>query len=156
MDTMCNQGDEMNKKICLALILLSCFIGISQKAYCEEEWPVCPLCRRANNQRAPQNQKAAATFTRGAMNTFFGWTEIIYEPSNEVKSGGNLGYGIGKGVGLAIKRSALGIGEMLTFWAPKGNKDEGYLTLSTDCPLCMGRKRSKQEQEELKKTLTSP
>jgi len=96
---------------------------------------ICPICHRANNPDAPYTEKAGATLVRGATNTAFGWTELLLQPASEVNSGGSLLTGIGKGVGFAVKRTAAGIGELFTFWTPKGK--DGYLNLTTDCPVCM-------------------
>ena len=98
---------------------------------------MCPICGRANDQNASYPDKAGFTLLRGVTNTAFGWTELLVQPTEEAKNGGNLAVGIGKGIGQAVKRTALGLGELLTFWSPKGK--EGYTTLTTDCPICMGR-----------------
>ena len=100
----------------------------------EEAPPPCPICRRANNQHAPYLEKAGSTLARGATNTMFGWTELLLQPTEEVNHGGNLVVGIGKGVGNAVKRTALGLGELLTFWTPKSH--DHYLSLTTNCPIC--------------------
>jgi putative exosortase-associated protein (TIGR04073 family) len=102
-----------------------------------EELRSCPICRGANNQSAAYAEKAGSTLMRGATNTAFGWTELLTQPTEEVKAGGNLLVGVGKGVNQAMRRTFLGVGELLTFWTPKGPK--GYLTLNRDCPICMGR-----------------
>jgi len=99
----------------------------------------CPICRAANDQSAPYGQKAGTTLVRGATNTAFGWTEMLTRPTEEVKTGGNLLVGIGKGMNQAVRRTFFGIGELMTFWTPKG--PNGYLTLNRDCPVCMGRER---------------
>lgn len=98
---------------------------------------ICPICHTANNEAAPYPDKAGSTLLRGAVNTAFGWTELLIQPSAELQTTGNIGIGIGKGIGLAVKRTALGFGEMLTFWTPKS--PEGYFRLNQDCPICMGR-----------------
>ena len=106
----------------------------------EEPAPMCPICQHANDEQAAHGQKASATFVRGAMNTAFGWTELLTQPTEEVKAGGNLMAGIGKGIGFAVKRTGVGIGELLTFWTPKGKR--GYLKLTNDCPICMGKREA--------------
>lgn len=103
----------------------------------EETAAICPICHRANNQAAAYPEKAGMTLARGAMNSVFGWTELLVQPTNELQAGGHLLVGIGKGVGFAVKRTAFGVGELLTFWIPKGQ--HGYLQLNNDCPVCMGR-----------------
>ena len=74
------------------------------------------------------------TLVRGMTNTTFGWTELLTQPSAEVERGGNLATGIGRGVGYAMKRTAAGLGELFTFWVPKGTN--GYPVLVEDCPIC--------------------
>ena len=95
---------------------------------------MCPICRQANNPQAPYAEKAGSTLVRGAINAAFGWTELLVQPTEEVNRHGNLAVGVGKGIGFAIKRTALGFGELLTFWTPK-DKD-GNFTLAQDCPIC--------------------
>ena len=109
----------------------------AEEQHRSEEPRLCPICRAANSQSAPYTEKAGSTFMRGATNTAFGWTELLTQPTEEVKTGGNLLIGVGKGMNQAVRRTFLGVGELLTFWTPKGPK--GYLTLNHDCPICMGR-----------------
>jgi putative exosortase-associated protein (TIGR04073 family) len=124
------------------LLIAVIFIGnvsSSRAAFAAEEPSspaptTCPICRQANNQQAPYAEKAGSTLVRGAINTAFGWTELLVQPTEEVNRGGNLATGVGKGIGLAIKRTALGLGELLTFWTPKGK--EGHAILARDCPIC--------------------
>lgn len=119
------------------------WIIVSAVAWCSaggvgqaEEAPVtCPICRTANDQTRAYVQKASSTLVRGATNTAFGWTELLIQPTAEVERGGNLAVGIGKGLGYSVKRTAVGVGELFTWWLPKGKR--GYLTLSHDCPICM-------------------
>ena len=115
-------------------VSLALILGLGAPASAQESRPMCPICRRANNQDAPYTQKASMTLVRGAVNTAFGWTELLVQPAQEVKAGGSLLSGIGKGVGSGVKRTLVGVGELLTFWTPKGK--EGYLTLSPDCAVC--------------------
>ena len=116
---------------------LGLILGIARPALAEQPPTICPICNAANNDAADYSQKAGSTLVRGALNTAFGWTELLVEPAEEVKEGGNLVTGIGKGVGFAVKRTFLGVGELFTFWTPKGQR--GYLRLNKDCPVCMGR-----------------
>jgi len=94
----------------------------------------CPICGRVTDS-ASYSDKAGNTLVRGASNTFFGWTELLRQPVQEVKAGGNAFVGIGKGVGEGVKRTFAGLGEVLTFWTPKSK--DGYLQFSKDCPICM-------------------
>ncbi len=124
------------------LFIVAIFVGTmspARAAFAAEESssPVpttCPICRQANNQQAPYAQKAGSTLVRGAINTAFGWTELLVQPTDEVNRGGNVLTGVGKGIGLAVKRTALGFGELLTFWTPKGK--DGHVVLTRDCPIC--------------------
>ncbi|MBI3319315.1 MAG: hypothetical protein HYZ89_01835 [Candidatus Omnitrophica bacterium] len=119
-------------------LVIGLVLSVTTPVSAKEPPVICPICHRANDQTATYSEKASTTLVRGAMNTAFGWTELLIEPTTEVKAGGHLAAGIGKGVGLAVKRTAVGLGELLTFWTPKSKT--GYLKLSEDCPLCMGKR----------------
>ena len=95
--------------------------------------PLCPICTSANNDRAPYAEKAGNTLVRGALNFGFGWTELILQPAQEAKSGGNIISGVGKGLSHSFSRTLGGLGELLTFWTPKW-KDR-YVHFSQNCPL---------------------
>ncbi len=114
-------------------------LGMPSLAFAEDApRPTCPICRNAaSNQSADYQAKATHTLVRGVTNTFFGWTEVIRQPAEEVKAGGNLFTGILKGIGQGVGRTAAGAGEILTFWTPKGKN--GYVHFATDCPICMKR-----------------
>ena len=101
---------------------------------------ICPICQRAGNAGAPYPEKAGNTLVRGAANTFFGWTEVIRQPAEEAKHGGNVLIGLANGVGHSVKRTVSGLGEVLTFWTPKLNEE--YVQFATDCPICMGNKQA--------------
>ena len=96
---------------------------------------VCPICHRAVDSSTPYSEKAGKTLVRGAANTALGWTELISQPVQEAKNGGNVFVGIGKGLGMTVQRTAAGLGEILTFWTPKVNNE--YVKFATDCPICM-------------------
>ncbi|MBI2885242.1 MAG: hypothetical protein HYY15_03610 [Candidatus Omnitrophica bacterium] len=98
---------------------------------------ICPICHRVNQADVPYPEKAGLLLVRGASNTAFGWTELILQPAAEVKAGGNLATGVGKGVVAAMTRTGRGLGELLTFWTPKQSKNPPP-PLATDCPICMG------------------
>ena len=100
---------------------------------------VCPICSKASDQSAAYPTKAGTTLLRGAANTALGWTELISQPVHEVRSGGNVFVGIGKGVGQTVKRTLAGVGDVLTFWTPKV-KDR-YIEFAHDCPVCMKQNR---------------
>ena len=98
---------------------------------------MCNICDKAGDQTASYPSKAGYTLVRGAANTLLGWTELIRQPANEVKAGGNVLTGLGKGVGQTVKRTLGGLAEVLTFWTPK--VQDSYLHFSDNCPLCMGK-----------------
>ena len=98
---------------------------------------VCPVCAQANSDTASYPDKAGHTLLRGVTNVLFGWTELIREPAQEARAGGNVFVGILQGAGQSVRRTAAGAGELLTFWTPK--TPHGYLHMATDCPLCMGK-----------------
>lgn len=106
----------------------------------EEGGAVCPICSSAGSDTAGYGSHAVHTLGRGATNTLLGWTEIIRQPSQTAKAGGNVAVGIGRGVSESVKRTLAGVGEVLTFWAPK-TKD-GYVTFAQDCPICMGKTKT--------------
>ncbi len=93
------------------------------------------------------------TLVRGMTNTTFGWTELLTQPSAEVEHGGNLAVGIGRGIGYAMKRTAVGFGEMFTFWVPKGAN--GYPALAEDCPICSLPAQKKAANETAKSSAPS-
>lgn len=107
-------------------------------ARAEESRALCPLCTHAQSSTAPYHEKAGYTLARGTANALLGWTELIAQPASEVKQGGNLLVGIGKGIGQGIVRTFGGAAEVLTFWTPKMQNQE-YLHFAEDCPLCMKR-----------------
>ena len=135
---------------------LGVILGVTRPALAEDASTTCPICKPANDEASSYSQKAGSTLVRGALNTAFGWTELLVEPAEEVKGGGNLALGIGKGVGLATKRTFLGLGELFTFWMPKGQR--GYLRLNKDCPVCMRRQPRPQPtlQNPLEKRSQAP
>lgn len=114
----------------LGLIML---FGFSARASAEER-KTCPICLRTE-QKTSYSEKAGYTLVRGTTNTLLGWTELLRQPANEVKEGGNVFTGIGKGVGEAVKRTFGGAAELLTFWTPKVH--DNYMHFSKDCPICM-------------------
>ena len=130
-------GFSTKTLIGLALLLagprMAAAEDLPQKAH------VCPICKHTADETASYSSKATHTLARGAVNTLFGWTELIRQPAQEVSSGGNLLTGLGKGLGQGLQRTAAGAGELLTFWTPKG--PHGYVHFASDCPLCMKSKK---------------
>jgi hypothetical protein len=133
------------------MLLFIASLGAVEPMLAAEEQPLksstmCPICRQANNQQALYAEKAGSTLVRGALNTAFGWTELLVQPAEEVNRGGNVLSGVGKGIGLAVKRTALGFGELLTFWTPKGK--EGQVILARDCPICFSSQQTSQPAKQ--------
>lgn len=123
------------------LITLIVGLGCSGQAMAEDHavpHTICPICKQANDQASNYSTNASHTLARGAANTILGWTEVIRQPAEEVKEGGNVFTGILRGVGKGVKRTLAGAGEVLTFWTPKTSR--GYVHFAHDCPLCMGKK----------------
>lgn len=119
------------------MVGLVVFFGVSGLARADEprSGTTCPICSKAGHEQATYASKAGYTLARGAANTLFGWTELIRQPAQEVKAGGNVFTGIATGLGKGVMRTFAGAGEVLTFWTPKTEK--GYLHFADDCPLCM-------------------
>ena len=121
----------------MGLLLLGCARAAQAADESPKPSPIspsqCPICSRANNTQSPYAERATITLVRGLANSTFGWTEMLTQPRAEVEQGGNLAVGMGKGVGFAIKRTAEGIGELFTFWVPRGERDPA---LAEDCPIC--------------------
>lgn len=119
------------------MVGLVVFLGVSGLARADEprSSTTCPICSKAGNNNATYASKASCTLARGAANTLFGWTELIRQPAQEVKAGGNVFTGIATGLGKGVRRTFAGAGEVLTFWTPKTKN--GYLHFADDCPLCM-------------------
>ena len=98
-----------------------------------QEGALCPICAKANDDSIPYVEKAGNTLARGALNAFFGWTELIRQPAKTTKEGGNVFTGVANGVGQGALRTLSGLGELFTFWTPK--IEERYIHFSKDCPL---------------------
>ena len=124
-----------------SLLLLNTPSFVSaDNAPAENRQVVCPLCGRISNPQTDYPTKAGTTLLRGATNTLFGWTEIIRQPAQEAKAGGNVATGLYHGITQGVARTVGGAGEMLTFWMPK--VQDKYLHFNKDCPLCMGKPQS--------------
>ena len=135
-DFLYNSVMSHGVRLVLPILAFWLIIGLTTPAEAADEIShTCPICQFTTNHSS-YGQKVGGTLLRGATNTVFGWTEILLAPHEEVKSGGNIASGIGKGMSLAVQRTAAGLGELLTFWTPKGK--DGYLRFTTNCPICLG------------------
>lgn len=94
----------------------------------------CSICAKANDDAARYPAKAGAALAQGAGNVLLGWSEILVEPVRTTQAKGNVGVGVLRGIGLAVKRTVLGAVEVVTFWTPKRNGHYPYLL--HDCPIC--------------------
>ena len=95
---------------------------------------LCAPCAKANDDAASYPAKSGATLLQGAGNVLLGWTEILVEPVRTTQAKGNLGVGVLKGIGVAVKRTVLGVAEVVTFWTPKCHGR--YWHFNHDCPIC--------------------
>ena len=120
----------------VGIAILCGFPGSSMAA--PQKTEMCPVCAKASEDSASYPSHASYTLVRGAANTVLGWTELIRQPVDEVKGGGNVLTGLAKGVGYGDQRTLQGAGEVLTFWVPKTKS--GYLHIADTCPICMGKK----------------
>ncbi len=118
------------------ILLVAVLMGMPPLVYAEEAAPrQCPICQAANNQAASYPQHAASTLVRGALNTMFGWTELLVRPASEVQGGSDLATGVGKGISYTLKRTGAGLGELVTFWMPR-SKTAAAHPPTIDCPIC--------------------
>ena len=92
----------------------------------------CGIC----NSTVSENHlvKTGGQFTRGAANLAFCWLGAVNQPIREMRGGGNLLVGFGKGFGHIFIRGAQGLGEIVT--APLPQAKDGS-QIAQDCPLCM-------------------
>ena len=136
----------MRRRARLAGVLLgfAVLLGIAGPVKAEDTKRMCPICAKAGTDSASYSAKAGTTLVRGASNTLLGWTELIRQPVEETKAGGNVLVGIGKGIGQGVMRTVQGVGEILTFWTPKVQNH--YVKFSKDCPVCMGTKQAAAPQ----------
>ncbi len=117
---------------------LATVLGGPRWAVAAEQRAVCPICGHVSTDTISYSTKAGYTLARGAANTLLGWTELIRQPAQEVKEGGNVVTGIAKGISHSVRRTLAGAGEVLTFWIPK--IQHRYLYFAHDCPVCMTKK----------------
>jgi len=121
---------------------VSLLFGLTQPLMAEEE-RMCPVCAKANQDQADYSTKAGHTLARGAANTLLGWTDLIREPAQEVRRGGNVFRGLALGVSRSATRTLGGAAEVLTFWTPK--VQGRYLHFARDCPVCAGKTTSNRD-----------
>jgi putative exosortase-associated protein (TIGR04073 family) len=131
---------SLRRVVRLASVVIVCSAWGASVSAEEPPKTVCPICEHAGSAGGDYPSKAGTTLVRGTANTLLGWTEIIRQPAQEAKRGGNVFIGIANGFGHGIKRTLAGLGEVVTFWTPKLNEE--YVEFSKDCPICMGRQQA--------------
>ena len=139
-DVVVNRGGRMRRsgrQIAGAVLGITVLLGWSGQVRAAEG-ATCPICAKVGNASASYQAKAGCTLVRGTANTLLGWTELIRQPVDEAKAGGNVLVGIGKGIGQGVTRTLAGVGEVLTFWTPKIHNS--YIHFANDCPVCMKKK----------------
>lgn len=92
----------------------------------------CPVCSAAASDSYPT--KTVGQAARGVANIGMGWMELVNQPVKEVKGGGNILIGMGKGIGHTCLRMAQGAGEILTSPMPR-MKDGKYSQIADGCPM---------------------
>ncbi len=118
------------KRIALALAILGgVIVGLSADSFAAGE---CPVCDGAASDQ--YFIKTGYQFTRGILNTSLCWTELFNQPGQEMKAGGNLLIGMGKGVGHTFLRLVEGAGEIITCPMPRA-EDGKYTQIAQDCSL---------------------
>ena len=122
-----------SERLVTALAMVGMCLAFARAATAAEQQRLCPFCMKANNQRASYGENAANTLARGALNLGLGWTELIRQPGKNARKGKNVLLGVANGVGFSARRTLRGLGELLTFWAPKVQGE--YIHFSKDCPL---------------------
>ena len=116
------------------LMLVLLMVAFAQTAEAAQPKPrLCPICAKANDERAAYGEKAGNTLARGALNLGLGWTELIRQPGKAAREGKNVFHGIANGVGFSARRTLRGLAEVFTFWTPKVKGE--YIHFSKDCPI---------------------
>ena len=124
---------EPCERLVTALAIAGMCLAFPSTAAAAEQQRLCPICLKANDRHASYGEKAGNTLARGALNLGLGWTELIRQPGKNARKGKNVLLGIANGVGFSARRTLRGLGELLTFWAPKVHGE--YIHFSKDCPL---------------------
>ena len=125
----------------LISLLITIGGGVTQVAAAQPadvtQGTMCPICAKANQDDAAHATKAGHTLMRGATNALLGWTDLIRQPAQEVKQGGNVLVGLAHGVGSGAMRTLGGAADVLTFWTPKVHGK--YMHFAKNCPVCAGK-----------------
>ena len=78
----------------------------------------CGVCEGAESQSYAKS--APGKIGRGLVNVGLGWMNLLAQPVNAAKSGGNVFTGIGKGLWMTVVRTVQGVVEVGLFWIPSG------------------------------------
>ena len=122
------------KRIWVALLVLG-MAGLAAPAFADDAKGVsstCPVCSRTTSDQ--WGVKTTSQLARGVANAGGCWMEMVRQPMNETKAGGNVLVGIGKGFGHTCLRLVEGGAEIVTAPMPKA-KDGSQI--AHDCPICM-------------------
>jgi len=109
------------------------FLGLATAGFADQGTATsCPVC----SQTASDNHlmKTGSQLTRGVANCGGCWLELVNQPMKEVRGGGNVLVGVGKGIGHTCLRLVKGAAEIVT--APLPVAKDGS-QIATDCPVCM-------------------
>lgn len=94
----------------------------------------CMVCDNAASDSYPA--KTGGQLARGVANTGLCWMELANQPMKEMKGGGNILIGMGKGVGHTCIRLVQGVGEIVTCPTPRA-KDGKFTQIAHNCPMDM-------------------
>lgn len=123
------------RRFVMALVILS-IACVAAPAFADEEVGTgCAIC---DNVAHSENHgvKTGAQLGRGVANAGGCWLEMVNQPMKEVKGGGNVLVGVGKGIGHTCLRLVKGAGEIITAPLPRAKDGD---QIATDCPMCMWR-----------------
>ena len=118
------------KRILQGVVVAVIVLGLAHVSFAEA--PSCGLCTMAGSNSYPN--KTVGQLGRGVANTGMCWIEMVNQPVKEVKGGGNVLIGVGKGVGHTCIRLLQGVGEIITCPMPRA-KDGKYTQIAEGCPL---------------------
>ena len=122
-------------RIFSALLVLG-MVGFTAPVFADDASGVssssCAICSKTTSGN--WGVRTTSKLGRGVANAGGCWTEMIRQPRNEHRAGGNWAVGMGKGLGHTCLRLVKGGAEILT--SPLPNAKDGS-QIATDCPMCM-------------------
>lgn len=120
------------KRIGMMLVVVGFLVGACAGLAAAE----CAVCDMAASDSYPT--KTGGQLVRGVANTGGCWMELANQPMKEMKEGGNILIGMGKGVGHTCIRLVQGVGEIVTCPMPRA-KDGKFTQIAHNCPMDMWR-----------------